>query len=282
MATPDVKPKRSVIYYIGTGRLMYQYVQEANANRCVKRSYANRPWVDVGSALASHNEVVIIVGALNRGEGDKRAVLIKMGINPNDQQLPDLPEPRYGLGIVLSYHEMYVVGGFNKDNRQSDSVYYLTASMNAWQAKKSMPLAVGDPLVIQHRQSIFVLGGQGVNYSFLNSVLKYNIAGDTWKRCKDMLVHCDRHVAGVVVYKNRIKVITVNQCLTYDVDNDMWYTELYTKLGDKLNAFVYRGQICAAVQNDGKCSIMSYDDRFNVWKTEYERIDQVWCTKLFC
>ena len=282
MATPDVKPTRAVIYYIGADRLMYQYVPEGNAIRCVKKLYANRPWVDVGSAVASYNEMVVIVGGLNRGDGDKRTMLINLGTKPSDQLLPDFPEPRYGSGVVISHYEMYVVGGFNKDSSQLDSVYYLTDSMNAWQAKKSMPLAVSHPLVIQHRQSIFVLGGQGVDHSRLNSVLKYNIADDTWKRCSDMLVHCDSHVAGVVVYQNRIKVITVDQCVTYDVDNDMWYTELYAKLGDAVNAFVIRGQIWAAVQNGCKCSMMSYNHVFNVWKTKYERIHQAWSAKLFC
>ena len=286
-------PTRSVIYYIGADRFMYEYVPEGNGNRCVKKSYSIPPWMDLWSAVASYNEMVVIVGGLNRGEVnlvgglnpgecDKRAVLINMGINPKDQQLPDLPETRYGSGVVLLHKEIYVVGGFNKDRRGSDSVYYLSAGMNAWQARKSMPFAVSHALVIQHRHSVFVLGGQSGNHIFLNSVLKYNIANDTWKRCSDMLVHCNSYVAGVVVYEGRIKVITVDQCVTYDVDNDVWYTELYKKLGGGVNAFVYRGQICAVVQNGDIWSIMRYDDKFNVWKTEYERIDQAWCEKFFC
>ena len=283
MATPDVKRTQSAIYYIAKDRLMYHYVPEDDTNRLVKKPYSIPLWVDDGSALASYKEKVVIVGGFNCGEGNKSAVLVNLvKINPKDQQLPDLPEPHYYSGVVLSHYDMYVVGGFNKERRQLDSVYYLSNSMNTWQAKKSMPLAVSHPLVIQHQQSIFVLGGQDANWCRLNSVLKYNIANDTWKRCSDVLVPCNSYVAGVVVYKNKIKVITVDQCVTYDVDSDVWYTELYKKLGDAVNAFVYRGQICAVVQNGDIWSMMSYDDKFNVWKTEKKSIDKVWHGKLFC
>ena len=276
-------PTKSVVYYIGKDRSMYEYKFVANANRCVKKLYEIPLWVDDGSAIGSHNDTVVIVGGLNLGEGDKSAMFINKKTYPKDKQLPDLPEPRYFSGVVVSHHDMYVVGGYNQVSRQLDSVYHLSVGMDAWQAKKSMPLAVSHPLVIQYRQSIFVLGGQDVNYNRLNSVLKYNIDDDAWKLCRGMPVACDSHVAGVVVYKNNIKVITEDRCVTYDVDNDKWFDmKLYKKLSDKVNAFVYRGQICAAVQNGDIWSMISYHDVFNVWKIQCESIDQAWWGRFFC
>ena len=262
---------------------MYEYKFEANASRCVNTLYTISLWVDDGSAVASHNKSVVFVGGSNRGKGDKRAVFINEETYPKDKQLPDLPEPRYFSGVVISHHDVYVAGGYNKDNRQLNSVHHLSIGSDAWQRKKSMPLAVSHPLMIQHRQCIYVLGGQDFNYNRLNSVLKYNIADDTWKQCRDMLVPCDSHVAGVVVYKNNIKVITEDRCVTYDVDNDTWSDiKQYKKLGDKVNAFVYRGQICAVVQNSDIWSMISYHNVFNVWKTECERIEQAWWGRFFC
>ena len=140
-----------------------------------------------------------------------------------------------------------------------------------------MPYAVYNPLVIQHQQCIYVLGGYNKT-----SVSQYNIQDDTWKRCSDMPVTCESRVTGVVVHDNRIKVITVDKCLMYADDTDTWTVKQYNKLGDRVKAFVRGGQICAAVQNGDIYSMMSYDDVDNVWKTEHERIDNAWNTWLIC
>ena len=109
------------------------------------------------SAVASDGERVVIVGGRSLGAGDKRAVSIDMKTNPIETQLPDLPEPRYGSGVVLSNNDVFVVGGYNRTSRYLSSVYYLSLGSDAWQAKKSMPLAVSNPLVILHKQCIYVL-----------------------------------------------------------------------------------------------------------------------------
>ena len=280
---PEVKPPRywgrSAIYYIGEDHCIYQYVSKDGHNECVKMM--NIPeWMDGCSAVASHRERVVIVGGLNNGAGDERALLLDMTDNTKVTQLPDLPEPRWNTGVVLSDNDVYVVGGGNYSDCVS-SVYYLSLGSDAWQTKKSMPHAVRDPLVKQHQQCIYVLGGK--KYSGIqSSVSQYNIKDDTWKQCSDMPVACDSDEAGVVVHEGRIKVITVDKCLMYVDDTDTWTVKQYNKLGDRINAFVRRGQICAAVQNGRTFSMMSYDDVDNVWKTEHERIVKVWGTWLFC
>ena len=281
---PEVKPPRywgrSVIYYIGEDHCMYQYVSKDGNNECVKMM--NIPeWVDGCSAVASHRERVVIVGELNNGAVDERALLLDMTPNTKVTQLPDLPEPRWGTGVVLSDNDVYVVGGINNRCCLS-SVYYLSLGSDAWQTKKSMPHAVRDPLVIQHQQCIHVLGGYNGNGDEQSSVLHYNIEDDTWKQCSDMPVACISFNAGVVVHEGRIKVFTVDKCLVYAEDTDTWTVKQYNRLGDRINAFVRRRQICAAVQNGGSFSMMSYDDVDNVWKTEHEEIDKVWGTWLFC
>ena len=137
--------------------------------------------------------------------------------------------------------------------------------------------AVYSPLVIQHQQCVYVLGGY--NNGHLSSVSQYNIEDDTWKQCSSMPVACRSLEAGVIVHDNRIKVITVDKCFVYDDDTDTWTVKQYNRLGHAIKAFVRRGQIFAAVQNIGTHSMMSYDDSDNVWKTEHERIDNA---LLFC
>ena len=282
-STPEVKPPRywgrSEIHYISKDHCMYQYVSKDGNNECVKMM--NIPeWVDGYSSVASHRECVVIVGGWNNGAGDKRALLLDMTDNTKVTQLPDLPEPCWNTSVLLSDNDVYVVGGCNNNSGNLSSVYYLSLGSDAWQTKKSMSHAVFSSLVIQHQQCIYVLGGSSRGYK--SSVSQYNIEDDTWKQCSDMPVACTNHVAGVVVHEDRIKVITVDKCLMYADDTDTWTVKQYNKLGSAVNAFVRRGQICAAVQNGGTYSMMSYDDVDNVWKTEHEMIDKAWETRLFC
>ena len=295
-STPEVKPPRywgrSGIYYIGNDHSMYQYVFKDGNKECVKMM--NIPeWVNNGSSVASHRKRVVIVGGGNEfhGNGDERALLLDMTDNTKVTQLPDLPEPRYGTSVVLSDNDVYVVGGRNFDinndyydvAKLKGSICYLSLRSDGWQTKKSMPYEVSASLVIQHQQCIYVLGGYNKRGTQLSSVLQYNIEDDTWKQCSDTPVVCTSEISGVVVHEGRIKVITVDKCLMYADDTDTWTVIQYIRLGYTVNAFVSRGQICAAVQNgDGTCSMMSYDDVDNVWKTEHEKIDNALGTKFFC
>ena len=235
-------------------------------------------WVDHGSSVTLHRKRVIIVGGWSDG---KRALLLYMTDNTKVTQLPDLPEPRCNTGVVLSDNDVFVVGGYNDNSRFLSSVYYLPLGCDAWQTKKAMPHTVRSPLVVQHQQCIYVLGG--FNNGTPSSVAqKYNIEDDTWKQCSDMPVACTNHVAGVVVHEDRIKVITEDKCLMYADDTDTWTVKHYSRLGDSVKAFVRKGQICAAVRDGHTYSMMSYDDVDNVWKTEHERINNAWHAWFFC
>ena len=279
-STRVVQPPRywgSGIYYIANDHSMYQYVSTAGNNECAKMIKLP-DWVDDCSSVASHRERVVIVGRYNLNAGDKRALLLDKADNTKVTQLPDLPEPRYYTGVVLSDNDVYVVGGYN--GSFLSSVYYLLLGSDAWQKKKSIPLEVHSPLAIQRQQCIYVLGGS--NNGNLSSVSQYNILDDTWKQCSDMPLACSNEEAGVVVHEDKIKVITVDKCLMYADDTNTWTVKHYNKLGDKVNTFVKRGQICAAVEEDGAHSIMSYDDVDNVWTTEHKNIDNALGTELFC
>ena len=292
-STPEVKPPRHWgrlgIYYIDNNHCMYQFVSKADNNECVKMMYIPE-WVNPYSAVASHKERVVIVGGVNEYESpsDKSVLLVDMTDNTKVTQLPDLPERPYDIGVVLSDNDVYVVGGGNNNNECVSSVYYLTLGGDAWQIKKSMLRAVHSPLTIQHKTCIYVLGGANSMDVCQSYVSQYNIKDDTWKRCCDMPVACSSEEAGVVVHEDRIKVITVNQCLMYSDDTDTWAVKGHRALSQSstVNAFVRRGQIWAAVQNDVGVKrtylLMSYGDVDNVWKVEYRGIDNVWSTNFFC
>ena len=285
----EVKPPRywgRGIYNIGLDRCMYQYVSTTGKNKFVKMM--NLPdLVDIGTSVASHRDCVVIVGKSNNMAGDKRALFLDMtdSANVHITRLPNLPEPRAWSSIVLSDNDVYVVGGYTNNGGYLRYVLYLSLDSGAWQTKTSMPHAVYSPLVIQHQQCIYVLGGYNINRDKQSSVSQYNIKYDTWKRCSDMPVPCGSDVAGVVVHEGRIKVFTGDECLIYADDTDTWTVKQYNRIFDEVNVFNRRGQIFAVVWKGVPYSyynMMSYNDVDNVWKTEHERIDNVWYTSFFC
>ena len=228
------------------------------------------------------------MGFLSGDIDDTRALLFDMTekhrkTNTKITYVPDLPERRHWTGAIMSDNVVYVAGGSKncKNSACVSSFYHISLGSNKWQTKKSMPHAVKCPLVVKHQQCIYVLGGENEDGEQKSYVSQYNMENDTWKQCSDMPVACDREDAGVVVHEGRIKVVTVDKCLVYDDDTDTWTVKQYDKLGDAINAFVLGEQICAAVQNGDTFSMMSYDAVDNVWKTEREKIDNVFCTRFF-
>ena len=285
-STPEVKPPRywgrSEIYYYGKDHSVYQYISKAANNKCVK--IMNIPvWMDKLCSVVLHRESVVIMGFLSGNIDDSRALLFDMTDKTKTKFVPDLPERRHWTGAIMSDNDVYVVGGskYCKNRGCASSFYHLSLGSDEWQTKRSMPHAVRCPLVVKHQQCIYVLGGENENGEQKSCVSQYNIKGDTWKQCSDMPVACDSDVAGVVVHEGRIKVITVDKCLIHADDTDTWTVKRYNKLGDAINAFILGGHICAVVQNGGTFSMMSYDDVDNVWKTEREKIDNVFCTRFF-
>ena len=275
--TPDFKLPRywgKGIYYIGMNRSLYQYICKTGNNEC--RKMTDLPlWVNAASTAASHKEHVVIFGAVNSKHGNNRMLLVDMTNNTKVTQLPDLPERRCQTSLLLTANDVYVVGGCNKYGTLQFSVYCLSLGSDAWQIKESIPHAVNRPLVIQHQQSIYVLGGYNKYGNFQYSVLQYSLDNDRWKRWNDIPVACASDNAGVVVHKEKIKVITTDKCLIYAVDTDSWTVKYFNTLGVVVAAFIGRGgHICAVMRNVDSYSIyysmMIYNDVDNVWKTEQD------------
>ena len=301
LSTPEVKPRRHwcrAIYYIGKNNCMYEIASNAPNN--TSRKILDVPgWVDDFSSIALYGESLVILGGQQDRVGDKRVLLVDMANCTNVSEppdvatsladaltsLPDLPEPLYDAGVVLLHNDLYVIGGGNANGNNSNSIYYLSLGNYKWQTRKSMSDAISCPLVVQHRRCIYVLGGYQSDVGQIrSSVSRYCIEEDTWKRCRDMPISCHSDTAGVVVHEDRIKVITVDNFLTYAEDTDTWVVKQYNipLHGDGVKVFVKRGQIWAAVENGDTLGIVSYDGVDNVWKTELKSVDNAWYTTLFC
>ena len=284
MATPPT----SGPYYIGHNRFLYQYV--ADRDKCVKKMKVPK-WVDDGSAVASHGERVVIVGGWHGDVGRKRVLLLDMTGRGTVRRLPALPEPLCYTGVILSGNDVYVIGGHNNNIGHLSTVYHLSIGNVAWQTKKSMPLAVHSSLVVRHQQCIYVLGGHSAANGRQDSALRYKIQDDTWKRCllTAHFMSFNNNVAGVVVHENKIKVFTVNECVTYDASVDGWFVWTYYSqnnkaIGEKVNAFVSGGQIRGTVWGGDyeNHNMMSYDEQNGKWIIQKRCFTSGWRTKLFC
>ena len=348
-STVEVQPPRhwqGTIYYIGAKYCMYQFECKVGNNEIMKVMDIPE-WVTLNCTVAfDGHRMAFVSGATDAGR--KHAMIVDMTCDikvtkrpdlivpeldvhtlppelpaplPNlpgsyvHDYLPDLPEPLMDTGVVLLHDGLYVIGGCDDLLFHSNSVYYLSLGNHTWHSKMPMPHAVTSPLVIQHKRSIYVLGGYDDDDQMLSKVAQYNIEDDTWKECEDMPEVSDSAGSGVVVHKNKIKVITVDKCMMYDDDTDTWAVQHYDALGDKVNAFIKRGQIWAVVYSygseydsaddddgdsgqssissdddsesistndeyDSVHSLMTYDDVENVWKYELDVV--AWHTVLFC
>ena len=107
-------------------------------------------------------------------------------------------------GVALTDDAVFVFGG-RINNLSLNTVYYLSLGDDTWQTMPSMPNAVDKPLVVQHLQYIYVLGGNINRYVEQQSVSQYNMADSTWKQCSDMPVACTSDKAGVVEHGGTMK-----------------------------------------------------------------------------
>ena len=299
-ATPTrsgATPTRSGAYYISHDRYMCHYVFKKGDNECVKKMLLP-DCVDNDSAIACDGERVVIVGGWNSVRGNRHALLVDMRGDGHVRKLPNLPEPRFYTGVVLSGNDVYVFGGGNKYNYVLSSVYHLSLGSDAWQPRAPMPFGVSSPLVIRHKQYIYVLGGDSVDNDRKETALRYHIQNDTWEirkgitkkpksRRRKKMASITSNVAGVVIHRDQIKVFTVNKCLTHDVDNDRWSVDYNKSIGVKVNVFVTGGQIWGAVWRN--CSrdyeshkMMRYVRSKRKWLIEQNRVIDAWRTKLFC
>ena len=275
----EVKPRRQWqrgIYYISDDDCLYQYVAKAGNDECIKVMDIPGWGNGCGCVVDLHKKSLVIVG--HGRNGGTPVMLLDMAGKTNIQ-LPDLPASVSKTAVVLTDDAVYVIAA-RTDYRTVKTAYCLSLGDDTWQTMSSMPDAVDMPLVVQHQQYIYVLGGRNKGH-YEQLVSQYNIEDDIWKRCSDMPVGCYSDSAGVVVHGGTIKVITRDRFLLYDDDTDTWTVQQYDDLGMNVNAFIKRGQIWAAVENNRTYHIMSYDDENNVWKTEKKNINNAWCTQYF-
>ena len=263
------------IFYIGQDHSLFRYADD----ECSKLVDLP-PWVNDGSSISLYKEHLLIVGGWNGlSTGDRRAMLLDTRDYTTIFHLPLTPQPTVNSGVLfVDKCCVYVFGG-HREIYQTPSVYCLVLGNEQWQVKKPMPYAVANPLVVQHEQSIFVLGGTVLGVA-QSRVLEYSISDDTWMEHSEMPVACSSLDAGVFAQPGVIYIVTVDKVVFHAFSR--WHAKPWKRFGVKCNAFLKQGQIWGVVQCNGTHDIVSYDCKMNEWVTEQETMGNVCDIRLFC
>ncbi|KAI5060856.1 hypothetical protein GOP47_0023361 [Adiantum capillus-veneris] len=151
------------------------------------------------AALTDHvaigyNDVVYILGGA-KGDGNLTSEVWKYdSVFHNYTFMAPMPEPRYRFGAAIIENTIYVVGGRNvSDNLEAQPndgmvkttlIYDIVT--NTWRKGTDALDFQGDTCAAALDGKIYMVGGYGVNYSYLNTTAVYDPATNSWSRLPDM------------------------------------------------------------------------------------------------
>ena len=228
-------------------------------------------WMDAGSSITTYDKGLVVVGAENGGIGSNRISFLEiMGSRYKEEKLQSLHQKVRNTSVVVVAGHVYVMGGVNKSQgNESSAMFRLNVSKELWRKLQSIPDRPVDFLTIHNHNFIYVLGGA-------TRVQLYDIASEKWKRCKDMPHECSKSKCGVVVYRDKVTVVTPDQCMMYDKGHDQWKVNSYPKLGSRVQAMIYKGSIWACVADRTIYTVKHYDLDENIWTTKPEVSPKEW------
>ena len=141
---------------------------------------------------------------------------------------------------------------------------------NEWETCPPLLEAVEQPVTLLHNQYLFVME---INWSAKpTKVQRYNVVSSEWTFIKDLPIGVCAICAAAVVYKNRLTVVGRKQLMSYEQESDTWSVKEYGILGFPSTALIVDGELCTCIEEDEKCSLMSYNEQDNVWNVKINNI----------
>ncbi|EFJ25149.1 hypothetical protein SELMODRAFT_413878 [Selaginella moellendorffii] len=108
----------------------------------------------------------------------------------NYTKVAPMPEPRYRFGAALLDKKIYVVGGRNSSSPENIALVKSTLiydiAKNEWSRGTDQIDFHGDTCAASVNGKIYVAGGYGFDYNFLNSVEVYDPAKNQWSKVPNM------------------------------------------------------------------------------------------------
>ncbi|MBN2012086.1 T9SS type A sorting domain-containing protein [candidate division KSB1 bacterium] len=98
------------------------------------------------------------------------------------EALRSMPAARYGASAVVYDDQIYVIGGYDENDKPVNTVSIYDPWANAWFSNgKDLQIPRGNAAVVLHRDSIFVIGGENAEGEPLSSVEVYHRNMPGWK-----------------------------------------------------------------------------------------------------
>ena len=107
--------------------------------------------------------------------------------NPYEDEwtvLPNMREPRSGMGVGVLDNVLYAVGG-DDSIRYLNSIESFEPFVNKWKTTISPGLSRTDVCVATLNGYLYIMGGRK-NHEALNEVEKYDPSLETWTRCSSL------------------------------------------------------------------------------------------------
>ena len=227
-------------------------------------------WIDSTSTICTYPSGLIVVGSADKKCG--HVALLDL-VNQSEVGLPDLPVATNRAAVVYASDTIFVIGGAEcKKNEDESDEWYTTAnswslpiSNDNWGGMSRLTNSVyNQNLLSIHNNLIFSLGGlSGPNEE--RHVQQYNISTGKWRLKTSLPFAVDNTNSGVVIYDDKLTVITKDQSLVFDHRRNRWLVKQYDALKGLEQALIYDGEIHACLANGLSLKVMKYDLCANKW-----------------
>jgi len=192
------------------------------------------------------------------------------------ESLAPMPTPRTEVMAIPVGERIYVIGGFDKDGRGTNTVEVFDTINNSWKAVSPIPEELHHVGATAHNEEIYIVGGYKNGWQPSDLLFIYNTVTDTWNVGPPMPTARGALTAqfiGNTLYAvgggDRI-ALSVNEA--FDTKTNSWQTKASMPtardhltsavVGEKM--FVIGGRVMSMALNLGTNEV--YDPQTNSWE----------------
>lgn len=145
-------------------------------------------------AAIGYGEVIFILGGAKEGGNVTSEVWKYDSVLHNYTLMAPMPEPRYRFGAAIIEDTIYVVGGRNASDDQNSipenglvkSTFIYDILTNTWRSGADSLDFQGDTCAAALKGKVYMMGGYGIDYSYLNTATVYDPDADSWSHLPNM------------------------------------------------------------------------------------------------
>jgi len=142
------------------------------------------------AAIGYHEDSVFIIGGAKADGNVTNQVWMYDTVFQKYTQKSSMPEPRYRFGAALFNDRIYVVGGRNSVNDSNEamvkSTFIYDIQNDKWSKGKDSLEYHSDTCADSLNGKVYMVGGYGANYSYLNIAEVYDPVIDQWSQLPNM------------------------------------------------------------------------------------------------